>query len=67
MKDMEELSFLGGQVQIQNIIGIKIPGSKTTFEFKLNLLEAQACLEKIGKFPKILTCLVLTECEFRLV
>jgi hypothetical protein len=48
-----------GQVQIQNIIWIKIPGSKTTFEFKLNLLEAQACLEKLVNSLKFLLALSL--------
>jgi hypothetical protein len=37
MKDKEKLSFWK-EVQIQNIIQIKIPRSKTTFEFGPNLL-----------------------------
>jgi hypothetical protein len=65
MKSEEELSFWK-QVQIPNRIGIKTPRSKTGFEFELNLLGKQTCLEKSGKFPKILICLDLPKCEFRL-
>jgi hypothetical protein len=65
MKDKEKLSFWK-EVQIQNIIQIKIPRSKTTFEFGPNLLGIRTYLEKCDKFPKILTCLALLECEFRL-
>jgi hypothetical protein len=65
IKDKEELSFWK-QVQISNKIWSKIPGSQTTFEFELNLFEVQTCLENSVKFPKILTYLGLTECEFRL-
>ena len=54
MKDSEELSFWH-QVQIPNRILVKIPGSQTSFEFELNLFEVQTCLEKSGKFPKILS------------
>jgi hypothetical protein len=64
-KDKEQISFWK-EVQIPNRIWIKILGSKTGFEFALNLFEVQTCLEKSGKFPKILTCFGLLECEFRL-
>jgi hypothetical protein len=66
MKNKEQFS-IWGKVQIPNRICMKIPGSKTAFEFELNLLDAQTCLEKSCKFPKILTCLDLPECEFGLV
>jgi hypothetical protein len=65
MKDKEQLSFQE-KVQIPNRNWIKIPGSKTSFEFELNLLEVQTYLEKSGKFPKILTYVDFPECEFRL-
>jgi hypothetical protein len=39
---------------------------QTTFEFGQNLLEVQTSFEKSDKFPKILICLDLPECEFRL-
>jgi hypothetical protein len=65
MDDKEQLS-VWGQVRITNRIRIKIHGSKTSFEVALNLFEGQTCLEKSGKFPKILTYLDFLECEFRL-
>jgi hypothetical protein len=58
MKDKEQLSFWKKD-QITNIIWIKIPRSRTSFEVELNLFEVQTRLEKSGKFPKILTCLDL--------
>jgi hypothetical protein len=66
IKEKEQL-FFWGQVQISNMIWIKIPIRKPAFEFELNLLEAQTCLETYSKFPKIRTCLDLPECEFRMV
>jgi hypothetical protein len=66
MRDKEQL-FFRKQVQIQNRTWIKIPGSKTAFEYELNLFGVQTCLENSGKFPKILICLGLLEYEFRLV
>jgi hypothetical protein len=65
MKDNEQLLFWD-QVQIPSIMFIKIAGRKTAFEFALNLLGVQTSLEKSGKFPKILTCIELPKCEFRL-
>jgi hypothetical protein len=62
MKDREQLPFLK-QVQIPNSILIKVPGSKISFDFELNLFEVQTCLEKSSKFPKIITCLDLLKCE----
>jgi hypothetical protein len=65
MQDKEQLSFWK-QVLIQNI-RTKIPTSKTAFEFGPNLLGVQTGLEKSDKFPKIVICLDLPECEFRLI
>jgi hypothetical protein len=65
MKEKEQLSFWK-QVQTQNRIWIKIPGRRPTFEFGSNLLGVQTCLEKSDNFPKILICLDLLDCEFRL-
>jgi hypothetical protein len=65
MKDKEHVSFWK-KVQIPNKIRTKIPGNQAAFEFELNLFEVQTCLENSGKFPKILTCHGLLECEFRL-
>jgi hypothetical protein len=65
MRDTEQLS-IWNQVKIRNKIEITIPGSKTIFEFGPNLLGVQTSLEKSDKFPKILICLGLPECEFRL-
>jgi hypothetical protein len=39
---------------------------QTAFEFGPNLLEVQTCLERSNKFPKILICVDLLECELRL-
>jgi hypothetical protein len=61
----EQLSFWK-QVQMQNRIRSKIPGSKNAFEFGPNLLGVQTGLEKSEKFSKILICLDLLDCEFRL-
>jgi hypothetical protein len=61
MEYMEQLS-IWTQVQIRT----KIPGNKTTFEFGPNLLGVQTGLEKSDKFSKILICIVLQDCEFRL-
>jgi hypothetical protein len=61
----EQLSFWK-QVQMQNRIRSKIPGSKNAFEFEPNLLGVQTGLEKSEKFSKILICLDLLDCEFRL-
>jgi hypothetical protein len=52
------------QVQIRIRTQAKIHGSKTTFEFGPNLLGVQTSLEKSNKFPKILICLYLADCEF---
>jgi hypothetical protein len=60
IKHSEQHSFWK-QVQIPNKIWIKIPGSKTAFEFELNLLGVQTCLEKSDKFSEILICLGLPE------
>jgi hypothetical protein len=38
---------------------------QTAFEFGPNLLGIQTSLKKSDKFPKILICLDLPECEFR--
>jgi hypothetical protein len=65
MEDKEQLS-LWTQVQIQIRNRTKNPGSKNAFEFGPNLLGVQTSLEKSGKFPKILICLGLPDCEFRL-
>jgi hypothetical protein len=65
MKDKKQLSF-PKKVQIPNRIGIKIPGRKIAFQFELNLFGIQTCFKKSGKFPKILVCFDLQECEFRL-
>jgi hypothetical protein len=65
MKESEQFS-VWKKVKIPNIIGIKILGSKSAFEFELNLFAVQTRLNKFGKFPRILTCLALPECEFRL-
>jgi hypothetical protein len=65
MENKEQLSFWT-QVQIENRIQTKIPGSKTTFEFGPNLMGVQTDLEQSDKFPKILICLDLLDCEFRL-
>jgi hypothetical protein len=64
-KDREQL-FFWKHIQIPNRIWIKIPGSKTTFQFELNLFEVQTCLEKFGKLPEILIGLDLPDYEFRL-
>jgi hypothetical protein len=53
MKDSEQHSFWK-QVQITNRILIKIPGSKTTFEYELNLFEVETYLNFFDKFSKIL-------------
>jgi hypothetical protein len=63
MKDSEQHSFWK-QVQITNRILIKIPGSKTTFEYELNLFEVETYLNFFDKFSKILACPSLLECEF---
>jgi hypothetical protein len=65
IKDKEQL-FFKKQVQILNRISIKIPVSKTSFEFELDLFDVQTCVKKSSKFSKILTCLNLPESEFRL-
>jgi hypothetical protein len=65
MEDKEQRS-LWTQVQIQNRIRTKIPGIKTAFEFGPNLLGVQTGLKKSDKFLKILICLALLDCEFRL-
>jgi hypothetical protein len=65
-KDREQLSFWT-QVQIQIRTRTKNPGSKTAFEFGPNLLGVQTGLEKSDKFPTILICLHLPDCEFRLI
>jgi hypothetical protein len=65
--EYKEQLFLWKQVQTQNIILIKIPGSRTAFEFGPNLLGDQIGLKKSGKFPKNLIFLALSDCEFRLV
>jgi hypothetical protein len=64
-EDKEQL-FYWRQVKIQKIIRTKIPGSKISFEFGPNLLGVQTSLEKSEKFPKILICFDLLDCEFRL-
>jgi hypothetical protein len=45
---------------------IKNPESKTAFEFGPNLLGFNLIWKNSGKFLKILSCLDLPECEFRL-
>jgi hypothetical protein len=65
MEYMEQLS-IWTQVQIRNRIRTKIPRNKTTFEFGPNLLGVQTGLEKSDKISKILICIVLQDCEFRL-
>jgi hypothetical protein len=65
VEDREQLSFWK-QVQIRSTIRIKIPGRKTAFELEPNLLGVQTSLEKSNKFPNILICLDLPECEFGL-
>jgi hypothetical protein len=46
LEDKEQLSFRN-QVQIQKIIGMKNPGSRTVSKLELNLFEVQTCFEKI--------------------
>jgi hypothetical protein len=65
MEDKKQLYFWT-QVQIRNIIQTKIPGRQAVFEFGPNLLGVQTGLDKSDKFPKILICLDLSDCEFRL-
>jgi hypothetical protein len=56
LEDKEQLSFWN-KVQIQNIILIKNPRSRTVFELDLSLLGIQTCLKISNKFPKISICL----------
>jgi hypothetical protein len=63
MEDMEQLLFWR-KVQILNRIRTKIPGIQTVFEFGPDSLGVQTGLEKSDKFPKILICLDLLDCEF---
>jgi hypothetical protein len=60
-----EQCFFRKPFQIQNKIRTKIPGSKTSFEFRPNLLGVQIGLEKSDKFLKIIICRDLPNCEFR--
>jgi hypothetical protein len=61
MEDMEQFS-IWKKVKIRT----KNPRTGNAFEFGPNLLEVQTCLEKSNNFPKILICLDLLDCEFRL-
>jgi hypothetical protein len=61
MEDMEQFS-IWKKVKLRT----KNPRTGNAFEFVPNLLEVQTCLEKSNNFPKILICLDLLDCEFRL-
>jgi hypothetical protein len=65
MKDKEQLYFCT-QVQFRHRILTTIPGIKTAFKFGPNLLGVQTSLKRSDKFFKILICLDLPDCEFRL-